>query len=55
MRSRKPKGYGPAARKSERPYVDMNRPGSPEYAARHRTTSREIMPGMTRIDIGTAS
>ena len=55
MRGRKPKGFGLPNRKSERSYVDMNQPGSPDYADRHRKTSREIMPGMTRIDIGSAS
>lgn len=34
------------------PSVDMNRPGSPDYAERHRQFSLEIAPGMKRVDIG---
>lgn len=35
-----------------RPYVDPNKPGSPQYAERHRRKVTEIMPGMFQVDIG---
>ena len=34
------------------PNVDPNRPGSPDYAKRHRQFSFEHLPGMRRVDIG---
>ncbi|WP_169829103.1 hypothetical protein [Tsuneonella mangrovi] len=33
-------------------YPDPNRPGSPDYAERHRRKVWECIPGMTRIDMG---
>jgi hypothetical protein len=52
-RERKPRLIK-AKRSACRPYVDPNSPSSPEYSERHRQTSFEIAPGMTRFDIGSA-
>ena len=34
------------------PNVDPNRPGSPDYARRHRQFSCDLPQGMKRVDIG---
>lgn len=53
MRGRPPRIIRPKL--PERPYVDPNRPGSPDYAQRHQQVSYEINPGMLRVDIGANS
>lgn len=53
MRGRPPRIFRPKL--PEKPYVDPNRPGSPDYAQRHQEVRSEIMPGMLRIDIGCPS
>lgn len=52
MRGRAPRLIKAKLRNPHEPYVDPNAPGSPQYAERHRRKATEIMPGMTRIDIG---
>lgn len=52
MRGRKPRVIGPSQVDSSEPYVDMNRPGSPDYANRNREYRFGIGGGMTRVDYG---
>jgi len=40
--------------KTKLPAVDPNRPGSPDYAQRHRQFSCDLPQGMRRIDNGAA-
>ncbi|QIG53897.1 hypothetical protein G6N82_06775 [Altererythrobacter sp. BO-6] len=51
-RGRKPRLIAAKRHDDLQPYIDPNSPSSPGYAERHRRKSYEIMPGMTRIDIG---
>lgn len=52
MRGRKPRVIGPRQVDTSEPCIDMNRPGSPGYANRHREYRFEIGSGMTRVDYG---
>ncbi|QZD86680.1 hypothetical protein [Qipengyuania psychrotolerans] len=52
MRGRPRRYIKPRPDRQQQTYVDPNKPGSPDYAFRHQQVSREIMPGMKRIDIG---
>lgn len=52
MRGRKPRIIGARKVDNSEPYVDMSRPGSPDYASRNREYRFEIGGGMTRVDYG---
>lgn len=52
MRGRKPRVIAMREVEPNEPFIDMNRPGSPNYAARHRQTSYGIGRGMVRVDYG---
>ena len=52
MRGRQPRFFPPKLSRPHRPFVDMNRPGSPQYTERHRRKVWEVIPGMVRVDIG---